>query len=716
MNLTNMEITQAAIEAFGFILCLVLAITIRTNNPKRKSLKMFIYIFAAAAICFLGEGLAIIYRGNVGLIDVIMTRAGNLAVFIFNIGMAYVFIRYVYYLCREEGLETSTGKIKVSTVLTIVGVLIPVINIFTNWMYYFDEENYYHRNFMWYVYAGIFAAILFIGAGSAIRHRKVLGARKLLSALIFAIVPIVAAIAQAFVYGLPIGNMGLGIGVLAMLIIYLYDWTHSKKEEDQDESKGKKRWIDMVILFMVMVMSMSASILSCVSSINSIANENSQIESTTIGHMVSAGIENEFIRPITVSDTMSQDYNLKRILKSSGSKDEKNVEGEMIRTLESIRGGFDYQTAFVVSEETRAYFTFEKIVKHLDWDNDPHDIWYKDFIETGKKYDLNVDTDEVNDYELAVFVNTRVEDDDGSLLGACGVAVQMNQLMENIRKYEEEYNIQIVLVDKNGLIQVDSDISRIEEDKVDTEYFSKLTGEDFYIHYLDGKRYLTKYINDLDWYLVIEDLNPQKIDVNRIIVPAIIIFMAGVVIMAITFGMMSIRENRAERGFQEKLRISITDELTGLYNRRGFENASKAIKESKEKKNYCIVMMDLNGLKYVNDNIGHDAGDELIIGSAHCMENAFSHLGKVFRVGGDEFIALLECSREKLDDAIATFNHLTSNWKGVHINELTVSLGAMISSENPDMDFDELRASADKLMYADKEAFYNRTGRDRRRG
>lgn len=714
MNLTNLEIIEAAIEAFGFILCLVLAITIKTNNPKRHSLKMFIYIFAAAAMCFLGEGLAIVFRGNVGVIDIIMTRVGNLLVFIFNIGMAYVFIRYVYYLCKEEGLETGKGKIKASSILTIVGVLIPIVNIFTDWMYYFDEDNFYHRNYMWYVYVAIFATILFIGAGSAIRHRKVLGKRKLLSALIFAIVPFVAAIVQAFVYGLPIGNLGLGIGVIAMLIIYLYDWTHSKKEDDQ-EDKSKKKWIDMVILFMVMVMSMSASILSCVASINAIANENSQIESTTIGHMVSAGIENEFIRPITVSDTMSKDFNLRNILKSTRGKDEKNIESEMIRTLESIRGGFDYQTAFVVPDDTKAYFTFEKMVKHLDLENDPHDVWYKDFIATGKNYELNVDTDEVNDYELAVFVNTRVVDDDGSLLGACGVAVQMDQLMENIRNYEDEYNIQIDLVNKDGLILVDSDLSRIENDKVDNDYFSKLEGEEFYIHYLDGKRYLTKYIRELDWYLVIEDLNPQKIDVNRIIIPAIIIFMAGVVIMAITFAMISIRENRAEKGFQEKLRISITDELTGLYNRRGFENASKAIKESKEKKDYCIVMMDLNGLKYVNDNIGHDAGDELIIGSAHCMEHAFCSHGKVFRVGGDEFIALLECSRKELDAAIATFNHLTSNWKGEHIDELTVSLGAMMSAENPDKDFDELRAMADKLMYADKEAFYSRTGRDRRR-
>ena len=60
-------------------------------------------------------------------------------------------------------------------------------------------------------------------------------------------------------------------------------------------------------------------------------------------------------------------------------------------------------------------------------------------------------------------------------------------------------------------------------------------------------------------------------------------------------------------------------------------------------------MMDLNGLKEANDNIGHEAGDELIIGASKCMDNAFSGLGRTYRVGGDEFVALLRGTREVTD-------------------------------------------------------------------
>lgn len=57
----------------------------------------------------------------------------------------------------------------------------------------------------------------------------------------------------------------------------------------------------------------------------------------------------------------------------------------------------------------------------------------------------------------------------------------------------------------------------------------------------------------------------------------------------------------------------------------------------------------------VNDSIGHDAGDELLIGAARCIREAFSHLGDVFRIGGDEFTAILNCSKDEAEAAYSIF-------------------------------------------------------------
>ena len=102
-------------------------------------------------------------------------------------------------------------------------------------------------------------------------------------------------------------------------------------------------------------------------------------------------------------------------------------------------------------------------------------------------------------------------------------------------------------------------------------------------------------------------------------------------------------------------------------------------------------MMDLNGLKEANDNIGHEAGDELIIGASKCMDNAFSGLGRTYRVGGDEFVALLRGTREEAQDAVKTFDYLTENFQGNLISELSVSKGVVVCSEHIDLILKKLR-------------------------
>ena len=65
----------------------------------------------------------------------------------------------------------------------------------------------------------------------------------------------------------------------------------------------------------------------------------------------------------------------------------------------------------------------------------------------------------------------------------------------------------------------------------------------------------------------------------------------------------------------------------------------EVLQSKAEPRSYLAV--DINGLKEVNDTFGHEAGDQLIIGAANCIERAFGDYGKVFRTGGDEFIVLL---------------------------------------------------------------------------
>ena len=712
MNITSLEIAQATMDMFFCLFCLIIFVSIKANKPKQKSMRMFVRLFLIATVLFFGETLAYIFRGNLGPFNILVTRIANLMVFAMNIAMANTYVRYVSSVFVEKGAEVSGNSVKIANIFSCINIFIVVVNLFYPWMYYFDEANYYHRNNSWYVYTLISLIVIFIGAGMAIKYRKYLEKRSFISMMLFSFIPIIATVVQSFIYGFSITNLGLGIGSFVMFAAYMYDWSHNGDEHTNMINDSR---FDAVIMFIIMLLSMSVSIIACVNVIHQVTKENSEIQSRTIAQMVSAKIENEFIKPITVSQTISSDIDIRTYIDGKTREEADSVKDDIANRLVSIGNEFDYKMLFVVSDKTRAYYTYNGISKYLDVENDSHDIWYKDYLDSGKRYTVNVDTDEDNNWSLSVFINYGIIDTNGDILGACGVGVDMNDLVDILARFEEEYNIKVYLVNHDGLIQVDTDVSSIETGYLDNSYFGNISDDDFYYQLSENGCYMTKYLEGLDWYIVIKDNNPVKLDVIKIILPIVLIFIAGVLIMATSFVIISMREKKAKDAYNRRYKASIKDELTGLYNRRGFEDDCEIIKKNNNLIEYVLIMMDLNGLKAANDNIDHEAGDELIIGASKCMYNAFSGLGRTYRVGGDEFVALLRGTREEAQDAVKTFDYLTENFRGNLISELSVSKGVVVCSEHIELNFEEIKEMADKLMYADKDEYYRRTGKDRRR-
>ena len=95
----------------------------------------------------------------------------------------------------------------------------------------------------------------------------------------------------------------------------------------------------------------------------------------------------------------------------------------------------------------------------------------------------------------------------------------------------------------------------------------------------------------------------------------------------------------SEREYQEQIEgLAYTDALTDLYNRRFcLENLEKMLEEGKE---FTFCMIDLDGLKYANDNFGHDAGDKYLKTVAQHLLQASRSTDLICRIGGDEFAAL----------------------------------------------------------------------------
>ncbi|MEO8596678.1 MAG: GGDEF domain-containing protein [Candidatus Solibacter sp.] len=96
---------------------------------------------------------------------------------------------------------------------------------------------------------------------------------------------------------------------------------------------------------------------------------------------------------------------------------------------------------------------------------------------------------------------------------------------------------------------------------------------------------------------------------------------------------------------EEAERLATVDSLTGLQNRRGIEGTLAALIQQRRK--FSIIMLDLNGFKQINDTYGHAAGDDILRQFASELRAAFRSTDDAGRWGGDEFIMVLQCSREE---------------------------------------------------------------------
>lgn len=160
---------------------------------------------------------------------------------------------------------------------------------------------------------------------------------------------------------------------------------------------------------------------------------------------------------------------------------------------------------------------------------------------------------------------------------------------------------------------------------------------------------------------------------------------------------------------------SSTDELTRLYNRRTYEEDLDSIAETKDMQDLVIVAMDVNGLKPVNDTIGHKAGDELIIGASQCISKSFTSVGKNYRTGGDEFMSIIRCKEKDLPDLFAKFEQSVNQWSGNLVDSLSISYGYALAKNYSGHAVRDLASEADKKMYEAKEDYYRKNGIERRR-
>ncbi|HAG69182.1 MAG TPA: hypothetical protein DCL38_04330 [Lachnospiraceae bacterium] len=157
------------------------------------------------------------------------------------------------------------------------------------------------------------------------------------------------------------------------------------------------------------------------------------------------------------------------------------------------------------------------------------------------------------------------------------------------------------------------------------------------------------------------------------------------------------------------------DSMTDLNNRRTFDEYMDSHIGGRPEGSTVFFSFDLNELKTVNDTLGHEAGDELIVGLADCMKNVFGRNGNIFRTGGDEFAAVISCEGDERDRIAGKLYESFEAWRGKACEVLSVAMGYAASDEDPSMTLEDMRREAEKRMYMQKSDYYRREGKDRRK-
>ncbi|MDO4182205.1 MAG: GGDEF domain-containing protein [Coriobacteriia bacterium] len=158
--------------------------------------------------------------------------------------------------------------------------------------------------------------------------------------------------------------------------------------------------------------------------------------------------------------------------------------------------------------------------------------------------------------------------------------------------------------------------------------------------------------------------------------------------------------------------LSESDQLSGMLNRRSYEKHIAVLQDAGHGSSLKMCALDINGLKEVNDNLGHQAGDELICGAANVITSVFGPYGKCYRIGGDEFAAILEGYSPNADELKAQLTKECEAFKGEFVDSLHISVG--IETARPGDSAQVTMARADSTMYDNKAEYYKSAGKDRR--
>ncbi len=420
-------------------------------------------------------------------------------------------------------------------------------------------------------------------------------------------------------------------------------------------------------------------------------------------------IQRDLLRPILISSQMAHDTFV-RDWALRGEVD----PGAMVKFLQEVQTRHGTVTSFYVSENTRLYYHASGLLKTVGPD-DPADDWYFSFRDTPDLYEINVDWDTADRARLTIFINHKVQDYSGALIGVTGVGLSMNAVKEMLETYRARYGRDVLFVDRAGQVTLHSDSfdgpARLQDWEplkgLSTRILTNPSGN-FESTYQGAPVYVnSRLVPEFGWYLLVVqrgDPAQERLDTTLFLTLGLCAVITVVVLVLAHWTL---------RGYQSRLEhMASTDKLTGAANRQMFDIIYRQQSRLADRRaeTLALILFDIDHFKRVNDTHGHQVGDLVIAGVSDIVRGTIRASDTLCRWGGEEFLILLpDCDAPQ---AISLAEKVRKAVEDARINcgdrdlRVTISLGVTRIDRNEPRDAALKRA--DDALYDAKNGGRNK--------
>lgn len=461
------------------------------------------------------------------------------------------------------------------------------------------------------------------------------------------------------------------------------------------------RWIKSLHpqSFLFVILLAVAIIFTAYTAINNIVTEQSRIQQQAISPVFSL-VNEELLTPLNIAKTLGKTEYFNDLM-DTAEIDEKALVAQLNKLEKNLN-----LTFFVASEKARKqYLSNGRVIELIEGKV----FWYFEALAQNK--DLFADLGQVGDVHL--YFDIKIYNENKENLGFVGVGKPLKAFLETFEEYKQLYGYDFLFVDDTNqilltsfadLVVKDEHIPRLEEQS----WFPQSKGQvsfDNLLITVGQEEYLISEISidELDWkLLLLVPMHARQAKITKTFIANIGMAVSLVLLLFIAvFYLLLIYKRRLEKN-------SELDPLSGLPNRTFIQK--QFYKLRRQNANLCLVMIDLDHFKRINDTYGHNAGDTAIQQTANVLSSELREKDILGRWGGEEFVMLLPTSNEEMGMTIAqrACEKLANYDLEYENNKLSVTASFGVTYGKSSEQFSKLLANADMALYEAKSKGRNR--------